>query len=191
MTNPRVFNYQSKRTLVILLKNARHYKMTWASIAESLNSKGLRRVGNDAPWTRRSVGEFYRREVGNKQAIPGRPINRPRARADCPTARPCPYVSCRHHLALEPEQYRSVLRVIGRTHEDREAIRSGDLSGLDSTCSLDYHLDPQNIVEIALIMRTEKNEIRRIIKGALAKVQSADQDVYEDLLWFFEHSKKR
>lgn len=31
----------------------------------------------------------------------------PRTRADCPTARPCPHVRCRHHLFLETTEHRA------------------------------------------------------------------------------------
>jgi hypothetical protein len=107
----------------------------------------------------------------------------PLTRKSCPTTRPCPYVSCRHNIALEPEQYRSVI------HYARPGVKGGDLSELDESCSLDFDMDPKDLEEIATILGSSKSRIHQTMMTALEKVELEDPALGKVLRYLYKHSK--
>src|SRR5690606_20279208 len=87
---------------------------------------------------------------------------RPRTRGECPTERPCPFVSCRHHLYLE------VLR--------SGALRLSQLEvwEMRETCSLDV-AERGGIThgEVAQLLDLDSDHIQGSQRQALAKLLAA------------------
>jgi hypothetical protein len=86
---------------------------------------------------------------------------RPKTRGDCENMpRPCPWLSCRHHLAL----------VVNVTRFSQQAVRSpfagvmeGDLSEMKQTCSLDVADDGEHTLEeVADVMGVTRQRVEAI-----------------------------
>jgi len=84
---------------------------------------------------------------------------RPKTRAECPETRPCPWVGCRHHLALEATEYGGVLPPLD-DWETRE------------TCALDVADRKQEptLEEIGELLGITRERVRQIEERALAKL---------------------
>lgn len=80
---------------------------------------------------------------------------RPRTRGDCVNGpRPCPWVSCRHHLAID---------VRDRVVVERETSQS---------CALDVaDMGPQTFEEVGNALGVSRERIRQIEGRALAKLR--------------------
>jgi hypothetical protein len=89
---------------------------------------------------------------------------RPRTYADChDMPRPCPYVSCRHHMYLHVTETGSVQLRFGEI----------DLDDMPHTCSLDAALDgPMTLEEVGERLSFTKERVRQIETGALVKMRA-------------------
>lgn len=187
--SPRVFFYQSPRTLAMLVKNSRDHGLKWADVAALFNAKRLRRPRHNAPWTRRSVAEFYHRQSGKPHINVGRPRDRPRTPDDCKcSVRPCPFASCRYHMAI--------LHIRVDAHDTRPeseimaAVEGGDFSGI-RTCALDL-VDSRGWMsnsQIATELGVSREQARRMVNSAMASAEAADGDVGGRLRAAYEYSK--
>lgn len=103
------------------------------------------------------------------------PLARPVTRADCQDGpRPCPWVSCRYHLAIDVEGE----RVVSTFRPDEEG--DPDLFAMPETCALDVadrardeaHLGGQELGldEIAKILGIRKAVVKQIVDGLSAKL---------------------
>jgi hypothetical protein len=90
--------------------------------------------------------------------------DRPRTRADCLRAkRPCPWVTCRHHLYLD-------IRADGVV---RVNFPSGPRSML-ATCALDLAEDgPRTLDQVSMLMGMSRERVRQIEERALVKLRYA------------------
>lgn len=105
-------------------------------------------------------GESYE----NEEHGPGESL--PRTRADCPTTRPCPYMSCRHHIPG--------IEIDGRSGEIR--IRPIPLEAY--SCSLDIidefgELDTE---QIAAALFIEYNLAKTVLQIAIGKLRESNDD---------------
>jgi len=102
---------------------------------------------------------------------------RPRTLAQCPPdEEPCPFVSCRHHLALEVMPRTGKLPAVRLTFPDK------DLSEMDETCShrvarrTAAKREELSIEETARMLNITGERCRQLEKVALAKVRAALDD---------------
>jgi hypothetical protein len=107
-------------------------------------------------------------------------FDRPRTRADCVEGpRPCPWVSCRHHIASDPSRESAAARAFDE-----------DPSQLEQTCSLDVaDAGGLTLLEVGRLLRFSRERARQLEQVALAKlrgrldgravVDAADEDVPE------------
>ena len=92
------------------------------------------------------------------------PIIRPRTRSQCADVpRPCPFVSCRHHLYLDVREDGS-MRVNFPDREPDEMMAS---------CTLDLATDgPRTLDIIGALMGVSKERARQLERTGLQKVRS-------------------
>lgn len=90
--------------------------------------------------------------------------DRPKTRSDClKGARPCPWVTCRHHLYLDVRQD-GVMRV---------NFPLGPQSML-ATCALDLADDgPRTLDQVSILMGMSRERVRQIEERALVKLRFA------------------
>ncbi len=94
---------------------------------------------------------------------------RPRSRADCASgARPCMYISCKHHLYLDVNPSTGSIKL---NFPDREVWE------LDETCALDV-ADKGGITleEVGSIMNLTRERIRQVETRGLLKLRSIAED---------------
>jgi len=85
---------------------------------------------------------------------------KPKTRGECKDGpRPCPFVSCRHHLALD----------IGETTGHVwERYPGKDLAELEHTCALDVaDRGPHRLIELGRLLNVSRERIRQVEAGAL------------------------
>ena len=95
---------------------------------------------------------------------------RPRSRGECGESRPCPYVGCHHHLAIEVTQYGGIYQV-----GTFDAMTSEPALGSapHPSCSLDVADDGGvTLDEIGTILGLSRERIRQIELGALQKIRT-------------------
>jgi len=99
---------------------------------------------------------------------------RPQTRGDClpggiNAARPCPWVSCRYHLALH------ISPTSGEVTLSLPAVAEGDLGGLSQTCALDVADEGPQILEVVAgyIQGLTRERIRQIEVKALRRFRRA------------------
>lgn len=82
-------------------------------------------------------------------------VERPATRGDCAGgARPCPFVSCRHHLAVDVNQKNGTVK---RNFPDREVWE------LDQTCSLDVaDRGGVTLEEVGSILNLTRERVRQL-----------------------------
>jgi hypothetical protein len=87
---------------------------------------------------------------------------RPRTRGECARApRPCPFVGCRHHLALDVTSSGSIRIAYPDADEGRE------------TCSLDVADDGEHTLEeVGELLNLTRERIRQIEDTALRKIRN-------------------
>ena len=111
-----------------------------------------------APRTVLSIREIEREAY----LVPRQRRRLPATRGECPTYRPCPYVTCRYHLAYHVTATGS----IQATHPDVP------LEAMPVTCALDAaEVGPLSLDEIGEIMNLSYEAVRRIERAALAKIR--------------------
>lgn len=88
---------------------------------------------------------------------------RPRTRGECKGApRPCPWVSCRHHLALE----------VTRTGGLKEKFPGVELEDMPHTCSLDLaDSGPMALDSVAYTLNVTAERVRQIEESALENLK--------------------
>lgn len=87
--------------------------------------------------------------------------SRPRVRGDCfRVPRPCPFVSCRHHLYLEVRR-----RTVRLNHPDREPQE------LEESCALDVaDRGGSTLQTVAEALNLSRERVRQLEEGALPKL---------------------
>lgn len=90
--------------------------------------------------------------------------NRPRTRADCENVpRPCPYVSCRHHLYLDVNPRTGSIK-IGRPDLEPDE--------LERSCALDIADEgPATLDEIAAALNISHERVRQIEEESTRKLR--------------------
>ncbi len=89
-------------------------------------------------------------------------IERPKTRGDCVGGqRPCPFVSCKYHLALEVHE-----------HAIKYNFPHVDVTDMNETCSLDV-ADHQGttLEEVSELLNITRERVRQIERAALKRVQ--------------------
>ncbi|MCL2779275.1 MAG: hypothetical protein FWD73_14865 [Polyangiaceae bacterium] len=92
-------------------------------------------------------------------------INKPRERADCASGeRPCPFVSCKHHLFLD---------VSARTGAIKLNFPDLEVWEMNETCALDVaDRGGTTLEEVGAIMNLTRERIRQVEVKGLAKLQA-------------------
>lgn len=92
--------------------------------------------------------------------------NRPRVRGDCEMAqRPCPWVSCKHHLYLDVNQETGALRI---------TFPDADVDELEETCALDVAaMDGATLDSVGKLVNLTRERIRQIEVRGLLKLKQA------------------
>lgn len=92
---------------------------------------------------------------------------RPLHRSDCVGGqRPCPWVSCRHHLALRV----TTAGEIRITFPDDDG--GVDLDGMPETCALDVaDRGPQDAAAIAVLLGLEEGRVTAMVEKVTRKVR--------------------
>lgn len=101
----------------------------------------------------------------------------PATRADCINApRPCPYVSCRHHLWLRLQQEQA-----GNPQAGKQGATTFRPSSMQS-CSLDVADRGAGFEEIGRLLGMDVTRARQIAQSAIEKLRTAgasDDDIAE------------
>lgn len=92
---------------------------------------------------------------------------RPRTRGECIDApRPCPFVSCRHHLYLDVASNGSIVLNFPELEPDQ----------LVATCSLDLAGDDgRTLEEVGEVLHLTRERVRQIETAALAKLRAVEE----------------
>lgn len=116
-----------------------------------------------------SVKRISKRELQRgRELFPDLDVERPRSRQDClqgPNAeRPCPFVSCKHHLYLDVNE---------RTGSIKLNFPDLEVWDLPETCALDV-ADRGGITleEVGVIMNLTRERIRQLETRGLAKLKA-------------------
>lgn len=101
------------------------------------------------------------------------PYWKPKKRRDCENmVRPCAFVSCRHHMALDVEK-NGTLKI---NFPDR------DLSELKDTCGLDAAAKgPMELDAIGVRMNITRERVRQIERKALRKLYLSNPEWYREM----------
>ena len=99
------------------------------------------------------------------------PPPRPRTRGDCMDGpRPCPWVSCRHHLFFD--------EVKGKTRPTWPGLEPHELP---ETCSLDVaDREEINLADIGRLLNVTRERVRQIESRALAKLLKRIQELNDE-----------
>lgn len=127
----------------------------------------------------KALSENERRSAGQlRRWSKALPVVRPQTRADCERGpRPCPWISCRHHLYLD------------LTYQDAAKLNFPDLMPweMPETCSLDLaEQGPLTVEQIAALLAVSAERIRQYERSAERNARALvdDDDVlqraYED-----------
>jgi hypothetical protein len=103
-------------------------------------------------------------EIG-RMLYPETDYQKPRTRAECAEgARPCPYVSCKHHLYLD---------VSARTGAIKLNFPDLEVWDMNETCALDVaDRGGTTLEDVGAIMNLTRERIRQVEVKALAKLQA-------------------
>lgn len=95
-------------------------------------------------------------------------IKRPRTRGECPTTRPCPFVSCRHHLYLD----------VMEDGEIRFNFKGLEPHELTNSCSLDISdIGPLTALGVGNTMGLTRPLVSEIEAKALAKLKEREEAI--------------
>ncbi len=172
-----------------------------------LNEQKVYRPRKVYPWTARMVSHHWRKHCAEAttRAISYH-ADRPKTRADCPDKRPCPWATCRHHLAI------NVLAAAERGYRNPDnrkipvawgaQIEEGDFGSLPFTCVLDLIESRGRVSEDAPLydaiheaetigdyLGLSRERVRQNLRSAIASVAERDPDVAEWLAMAYEASK--
>lgn len=92
---------------------------------------------------------------------------KPRTRAECADVpRPCPYVSCKHHLYLDVHPERGSIKLNFPHRESWE---------LEESCSLDVaERGGATLEEVGGIMNLTRERVRQVETAGLSKIRASD-----------------
>ena len=113
-----------------------------------------------------SVKRMTKRELEiGRMLYPETDYNKPQTRADCAEGlRPCPYVSCKHHLFLD---------VSARTGAIKLNFPDLEVWDMNETCALDVaDRGGTTLEDVGAIMNLTRERIRQVEVKALAKLQA-------------------
>lgn len=113
-----------------------------------------------------SVKRMTKRELEiGRMLYPETDYQKPRTRAECAEgARPCPYVSCKHHLYLD---------VSARTGAIKLNFPDLEVWDMNETCALDVaDRGGTTLEDVGAIMNLTRERIRQVEVKALAKLQA-------------------
>jgi hypothetical protein len=113
-----------------------------------------------------SVKRMTKRELElGRLLYPEMDVDRPRTRAECVDApRPCPFVSCKHHLYLD---------VSARTGAIKLNFPDLEVWEMAETCALDVaDRGGTTLEEVGAIMNLTRERIRQVEVKGLAKLQA-------------------
>ena len=113
-----------------------------------------------------SVKRMTKRELEiGRMLYPETDYYKPRTRAECAEgARPCPYVSCKHHLFLD---------VSARTGAIKLNFPDLEVWDMNETCALDIaDRGGTTLEEVGAIMNLTRERIRQVEVKGLAKLQA-------------------
>jgi hypothetical protein len=116
-----------------------------------------------------SVKRMTKRELEiGRLLYPETDYDRPRMRADCAEApRPCPFVSCKHHLFLD---------VSARTGAIKLNFPDLEVWDMNETCALDVaDRGGTTLEEVGAIMNLTRERIRQVEVKALAKLDALQE----------------
>jgi hypothetical protein len=113
-----------------------------------------------------SVKRMTKRELEiGRMLYPETDYEKPRTRAECAEgARPCPYVSCKHHLFLD---------VSARTGAIKLNFPDLEVWDMNETCALDIaDRGGTTLEDVGAIMNLTRERIRQVEVKALAKLEA-------------------
>jgi len=110
------------------------------------------------------AGKSYRRILSELYPDPEFEYERPRTRGDClMMRRPCPFVSCRHHLYLDVVKGRRGIKI---NFPDKEPWE------LEYSCSLDLvDGDGRTLDEVGAFMNLTRERVRQIEEDVLGRLK--------------------
>lgn len=99
----------------------------------------------------------------------------PSARADCEDGpRPCPWVRCRHHLAIDRISIREARKKVPEPRVRMARCHREELEDMVETCSLDVaERGALERNDVAKILGVNREWIRQIEESAILKLQLA------------------
>lgn len=132
-----------------------------------------KKVREDA--AKKKEEEAKKKEGGvkkRKRPPPPPPVHwKPETRGQCEqAARPCPYVSCRHHIFIEMQKSGSIRFPFG------DSLQT--LPKLEYTCSLDAAAEGEMTLQrVATLNNLTRERIRQIELKAIAKMREKKSDL--------------
>ncbi len=180
---------KSHRELAHIIVVMRNSGLRWVAVAAELNAANLRRPGIDRAWTATIAADFLRSQPGYIPRLPGRPAFRPRHPANCRDW-PCPWASCRNHLA-------DLYLVADDRYDHRKPtplmrlVADGHFEWMPYDCLIDAVLELGPVTSgaaMADLLQTTRERVRRMIAKAMQSASSADEDVGEELRKMYAYS---
>jgi hypothetical protein len=107
--------------------------------------------------------------VGDDAGDGGAAPTRPRTRGECAAGpRPCPWVSCRHHLYAD-------VRPNGSLKLNRPDVAADELERLPATCALDVADatagDGMSGAAVGVLLNISRERVRQVVEGALERIE--------------------
>lgn len=134
------------------------------SIKDQDNKASPKRSKPQRPWKSKTIP--LRKLAANLRVLPVEypDIERPKTRADCRYGpRPCPFVTCRHHLFLEVKENHAIQLTFG----------DHDVDEIPETCSLDVaERGAHTLHEVGEILGITRERLRQIEETGMRKLQT-------------------